>query len=92
MSSSGVRARGRGCAARANAAGTSRSGHRSGRQPAPAGEHPTIKKGDNNEAVAELQEALGVLIADGDFGEITDNWVRGFQAACGLANDGVVGR
>ena len=40
------------------------------------GEHPTIKKGDNNEAVAELQEALGVLIADGDFGAITDNWVQ----------------
>ena len=57
----------------------------------PEGEHPTIKKGDNNEAVAELQEALGVLIADGDFGNITHNWVKGFQAACGLTADGVVG-
>ena len=57
----------------------------------PEGEHPTIKKGDNNEAVAELQEALGVLVADGDFGSITETWVKAFQAACGLKADGVVG-
>jgi peptidoglycan hydrolase-like protein with peptidoglycan-binding domain len=55
------------------------------------GEHPTIKKGDNNAAVAELQKALGVLIADGDFGGITETWVKAFQAACGLKADGIVG-
>jgi peptidoglycan hydrolase-like protein with peptidoglycan-binding domain len=57
----------------------------------PPGEHPTLKRGDNNADVAELQEALGVLIADGDFGSITETWVRAFQAACGLKADGVVG-
>jgi hypothetical protein len=51
----------------------------------------TIAKGDQGADVAELQTKLGVLIADGDFGSITDNWVRGFQAACDLTPDGVVG-
>ena len=60
-------------------------------EPPSTDEQPTIKKGDQGEAVAALQEALGVLVADGDFGSITDTWVRAFQAACGLTADGVVG-
>jgi N-acetylmuramoyl-L-alanine amidase/Putative peptidoglycan binding domain len=60
-------------------------------QPEPGtDEHPTIQKGDQGEAVAELQKVLG-LIADGDFGSITDMQVEGFQAACGLSADGIVG-
>jgi hypothetical protein len=51
---------------------------------------PTLKKGDEGEAVVSLQRSLGIP-ADGDFGEITDTQVRAFQAACELVADGVVG-
>ena len=57
----------------------------------PEAGHPDLKKGDTGPAVVELQEALGVLVADGDFGSITDTWVYAFQAACGLKADGIVG-
>lgn len=53
--------------------------------------HPTIKRGDHGPEVTELQKSLGCLIADGNFGNITETWVRAFQAACGLGVDGVVG-
>jgi hypothetical protein len=56
----------------------------------PAG-HPTIAVGDSGAAVSELQEKLGVLDDDGDFGQITDTWVRSFQRACDLSADGIVG-
>lgn len=52
---------------------------------------PTLRKGDEGPAVIELQTKLGVLIPDGDFGSITDTWVRAFQAACGIGVDGIVG-
>src|SRR5580765_205138 len=52
--------------------------------------HPTLKEGDQGEAVARLQRSLGIP-ADGDFGSITDTQVRAFQAACELKADGVVG-
>jgi hypothetical protein len=55
-----------------------------------ADSQPTLKKGDEGEAVVRLQRSLG-LPADGDFGEITDTQVRAFQAACELVADGVVG-
>jgi hypothetical protein len=51
---------------------------------------PTLRQGDEGEAVASLQRSLG-LPDDGDFGPATDQWVRGFQSACGQASDGVVG-
>jgi hypothetical protein len=51
---------------------------------------PTIKKGDEGEAVASLQRSLG-LPDDGDFGSATDAWVRSFQAAVGQSQDGIVG-
>lgn len=54
------------------------------------GELPTIAEGDNGPTVKHLQEVLG-MIADGDFGPATDAHVRGFQAACNLTADGVVG-
>jgi N-acetylmuramoyl-L-alanine amidase/Putative peptidoglycan binding domain len=60
-------------------------------QPPVAGERRTLGKGDEGDDVAELQEALGVLVADGEFGSITEIWVKAFQAACGLKADGVCG-
>ncbi len=51
----------------------------------------TIAKGDNGADVAELQRALGVLIVDGDYGSISETWVKAFQGACGLSRDGVCG-
>lgn len=54
-------------------------------------ERPLLKKGDTGEYVSELQKGLGVLPTDGDFGSITDTWVRAFQAACNLSVDGMVG-
>lgn len=59
--------------------------------PIPPGTHQTIKKGSKGPDVVELQESLGVLIPDGDFGSVTDTWVRAFQAASGLSADGIVG-
>jgi N-acetylmuramoyl-L-alanine amidase/Putative peptidoglycan binding domain len=60
-------------------------------QPPVAGERRTLGKGDEGDDVTELQEALGVLVADGEFGSITETWVKAFQAACGLKADGIVG-
>jgi hypothetical protein len=54
-------------------------------------ETPTLKKGSVGPDVIVLQKALGVLLPDGDFGSITDTWVRAFQASCDLKADGVVG-
>ena len=60
-------------------------------RPPVEGSHPIIGKGDTGPDVVYLQNVLGVLEADGDFGSITDIWVRGFQSTCGLAADGIVG-
>jgi hypothetical protein len=51
---------------------------------------PTLRQGDEGEAVASLQRSLG-LPDDGDFGPATDSWVRSFQAAVGQSQDGIVG-
>ena len=58
--------------------------------PEPEG-HPEIAEGDSGHAVIELQTILGIIPADGDFGSITEGGVKGFQRACGLEADGVVG-
>src|SRR5262249_50944926 len=57
----------------------------------PSDDRPMLVKGDNGPYVVELQRKLGVLVADGDFGSITDTWVRAFQASCSLTVDGKVG-
>ena len=58
------------------------------RQPA---ERPTHRqRAMRATAVMSVQNSLGVK-ADGDFGTITDGAVRGYQAAAGLAADGIVG-
>lgn len=50
----------------------------------------TIKKGSRGDDVKTLQRKLN-LIADGIFGDITDEAVRAFQKANGLTIDGIVG-
>ncbi len=49
-----------------------------------------LQQGDSGPDVVILQKALGIP-ADGEFGEVTDAAVKGFQAAAGLTADGVVG-
>jgi len=56
----------------------------------PSTERPTVAKGDDGPAVVSVQTSLGIK-PDGDFGSITDGAVRGYQAAAGLAADGIVG-
>jgi peptidoglycan hydrolase-like protein with peptidoglycan-binding domain len=57
----------------------------------PAKERPTISEGDGGPHVQNVQISLGIIPADGDFGPTTEGGVKGFQAACGLTVDGVVG-
>lgn len=58
---------------------------------------PTLKKGSNDPAVRDLQEALKALgydvgPIDGVFGEKTESAVKKFQQAKEITVDGVVGR
>lgn len=59
----------------------------------------TLRKGDSGEAVKVMQAALicrGFTVgpdgADGDFGQNTENGVRGFQNCAAIAVDGICGR
>jgi Putative peptidoglycan binding domain len=51
---------------------------------------PRIKQGDSDTAVAEAQRLLGINVT-GTFDLATDERVRAFQAAHGLAVDGIIG-
>src|SRR6201999_1096909 len=58
---------------------------------------PVLKKGSNDPAVRDLQEALKALghdpgPVDGVFGSRTESAVRAFQQAREITVDGVVGR
>jgi uncharacterized protein (TIGR02594 family) len=59
--------------------------------PLPPQPRRMLKKGSTGADVAALQTTLGVYPADGDFGSITDSAVKGYQAACSLEVDGIVG-
>jgi peptidoglycan hydrolase-like protein with peptidoglycan-binding domain len=59
--------------------------------PEPPEQRPVVGKGDVGPHVQNVQESLGIVPADGDFGSITDGGVKGFQIAVGLTADGVVG-
>ena len=50
-----------------------------------------LKKGDNNENVKLMQEKLGISPAVTNFGPKTEAAVKAWQAAHGLAADGIVG-
>lgn len=59
--------------------------------------HPTVKMGSKGQDVIILQKELNAAsfncgVVDGDFGKKTDKAVRGFQQACGLVSDGIVGK
>lgn len=49
-----------------------------------------LKRGSNGADVKKLQEKLG-LLADGDFGAVTEAKVKEWQASNGLVSDGIVG-
>jgi peptidoglycan hydrolase-like protein with peptidoglycan-binding domain len=58
---------------------------------------PVLKKGSNDPAVRDLQEALKILgfdpgLVDGVFGAQTESAVKKFQQAREIPVDGVVGR
>lgn len=59
--------------------------------PEQPGDRPTVARGDVGPHVQNVQEVLGIVPFDGDFGPTTEGGVKGFQAAVGLAADGVVG-
>lgn len=64
--------------------------------PQPDDAHPVLRRGDTGQDVTilqnELVEAGFKVLPDGDFGEITEQAVKTFQASQGLKSDGVVGR
>lgn len=60
-------------------------------EPVPPDQRPTTRIGDVGPYVQNVQEILGIVPADGDFGSITEGGVKGFQAAAGIAADGIVG-
>jgi len=49
-----------------------------------------IKKGDKNDNVKKIQQALGITV-DGIFGPKTEEAVKTFQSENGLVSDGIVG-
>lgn len=59
--------------------------------PMPEVPRRTLEMGDQGQDVAQLQTSLGVHPADGDFGSITKSAVQGYQAACSITQDGIVG-
>ena len=64
--------------------------------PAPSGDYITLRRGYYGTPVKEMQEALKKKgyyngVADGYFGEGTENAVKAFQRVKGLTVDGVAG-
>ena len=57
--------------------------------------HPVLRRGGSGADVTVLQNALTQagfnVLADGDFGQNTENAVKAFQASQGLKDDGIVG-
>jgi len=54
-----------------------------------------LRHGDRSQAVRDLQKKLNVhganLVADGDFGDATEDAVRAYQVKVGLVADGIAG-
>ena len=50
-----------------------------------------VKRGSTGDAVRAVQSQFTFLTVDGDFGNLTDAAVRGFQNMSGIEVDGIVG-
>lgn len=61
-----------------------------GREDAPPAPR-NLQRGDHGDDVNDLQSHLAGVLADGDFGPLTETAVRGVQRSHGLADDGIVG-
>lgn len=59
--------------------------------PLPPVPRTNVSKGDKGPQVVSIQNTLGIVPADGDFGSITEGGVKGYQAACSISADGEVG-
>src|SRR5262245_499611 len=59
--------------------------------PTPPVPRSNVEEGDTGPQVVSIQNSLGIVPADGDFGPITEGGVKGFQRACSLSADGEVG-
>lgn len=57
----------------------------------PVSVHSELAMGSTGPDVADVQRILGLAPADGEYGEVTQAAVKGFQAAAGLDVDGEVG-
>ena len=67
-------------------------------EPTPTEKKPTLRKGNRNQYVKQMQEKLaelgydlGICGIDGDFGTATEEAVKKFQKDHGLAADGICG-
>lgn len=59
--------------------------------PPPPKTYPYLKQGSTGENVVRLQELLGGLVVDGDFGPLTRLGVLVYQTQHGLSADGIAG-
>jgi uncharacterized protein (TIGR02594 family) len=61
--------------------------------PTPPADRPMLEEGDEGVEVVAVQTTLGLPPAacDGDFGPVTKGATKGYQAACGVEVDGIVG-
>ncbi len=57
----------------------------------PKKSYETVKRGSKGQTVMEVQRALNILPADGDFGPGTENYVKRWQQSNGLTPDGIMG-
>lgn len=60
-------------------------------KPSEVKSYNTVKRGSKGQTVIEVQRALNILPADGDFGPGTEQVVKKWQTKNGLTADGIVG-
>ncbi len=60
-------------------------------KPSEVKSYSTVRKGSKGQTVIEVQRALNILPADGDFGPGTERVVKQWQSKNGLTADGIMG-